>query len=153
MPAVSTLGTLEAGGRRWPTVERPWLPASDGPAGVPERSCIGVGTYRLEPRETDARGKHFILSNPLLRVYHHQKDVPRGQYGRFLILIHAANWAHELLGCIAPGKVRLAPRASGNPFDEWMVVQSKAALNELRTVLTSGYDHQLQIMGGNDVTR
>lgn len=139
-PAACTLGVLEANGRRWQTVERAWVPSSAGPCGAPGLSCVCVGTYRLRPRETEARGKHWILSNPALGVYETPRDVPRGAYGRTLILIHAANWAHELHGCIAPGKRRFAP-GNGNP--EWMVAESRAAMNELRTVIGNSIDLQL----------
>jgi hypothetical protein len=144
--SLCTLGTIEANGRKFATMERPWVPSAIGPAGEPFKSCIASGVYRLEPRETDARGKHFILSNPTIGVYRLPQDIPKGRYGRALCLIHVANWPHELEGCIAPGKFRIPPRATGNPFDEWMVSESKVALNELRTLLGNGYDHQLQIV-------
>ncbi len=147
-PTQSTLGVIECDGRRFQSVELPWIPSDDGPCGVPGKSCIAPGTYRLEARETEARGKHFILSNPQLGVYRYPQNIPSGRYGRSLVLIHAANWAHELLGCIAPGKERIAPRASGNPYDEWMLTSSKMALNELRTLLGRGYDHLLTVEGG-----
>lgn len=145
-PLVGTLGTIDAAGRKFATIEQPWLASPDGPAGVEFHSCLPTGTFRLEPRETDARGKHFILSNTALRVYRYPADIPSGKYGRALCLIHVANWAHELHGCIAPGKLRLKPNAPGNQFAEWMVESSKVALNELRTLLGSSYDHQLQII-------
>lgn len=136
-----TLGILEVNGRgKFHTVERPWVPGPEGTVcGHQQTSCIGTGIYRAEPRETEARGKHWILSNPVLGVYRMPQDVPGGVYARTLVLIHAANWAHELLGCIAPGKERA--KTDG----EWGVTQSRAAMNELRTLIGNTYDLQLEV--------
>jgi hypothetical protein len=135
-----TLGILEVNGRgKFHTVERPWVPVPDNLCGHQQTSCIGVGLYKLEPRETEARGKHYIVSNPALGVYRMPADVPLNCYGRSLVLIHAANWAHELMGCIAPGKSRAMTNG------EWGVVDSRAALNEIRTLVGNTYDLQLEI--------
>jgi hypothetical protein len=66
-------------------------------------------------------------------------DIPAGVYGRSLVLIHAANWAHELLGCIAPGKAR------GIIAGEWGVSESRAAMNEIRTLIGNTFDIQLEV--------
>lgn len=138
--AYCTLGIMEVNGRgKFHTVERPWIPVPDAPCGHQQTSCVGVGLYRLEPRETEARGKHWILSSAALHVYRMPGDVPTGVYARTLVLIHAANWAHELLGCIAPGKSRSIMDG------EWGVTQSRAAMNEIRTLIGNTYDLQLEI--------
>lgn len=152
-PEQCTLGTISIDGRgKFATLEKPWINTVLGPAGDPDKSCIGLGMYRLEPRETEARGKHWLVSNPQLGVYRSPQDVPLGRYGRFLILIHAANWAHELLGCIAPGKMRVGPRQNGNALDEWMVAESRAAMNEVRTLIGSSIDMQLVVQIGGAQT-
>lgn len=51
-------------------------------------SCIPEGTYRALKRVSAKYGHHW-----------HILDVD----GRDLILIHNANWAHQLLGCIGVG--------------------------------------------------
>lgn len=129
--AYCTMGELQIpDGPKFYTVELPWVPAAAGiHCGLQGLSCIGLGIYRLEPRETEARGYHWILSNPELRVYRQPREVPAGVYARSLILIHAANWAHELLGCIAPGKDK------GVIGIEWGVAQSRAAMLELRVAI------------------
>lgn len=139
--AYCTLGRLSVNSRgAFDTIERPWVPGPDGTVcGEQQQSCIGVGVYRMESRETEARGKHWILSNPALGVYRYPQDIPTGVYARSLVLIHAANWAHELLGCIAPGKIR------GVINSEWGVGDSRAALNEIRTLIGNTYDLQLEI--------
>lgn len=105
-----TLGTIALEGADSPvfqTVERPWLAGPPGTVcGRKDQSCIGAGTYQLETRFTEARGVHFMVSNPALGIYRYPSDIPAGAYGRSLVLIHAANWAHELMGCIAPGARR-----------------------------------------------
>ena len=135
-----TMGILEVNGRgKFHTVERPWISVPDGICGQRFLSCIHTGTYRLEPRETEARGKHWIVSNAALGVYRDPQDIPNGIYARALILIHAANWAHELMGCIAPGKNRALTN------NEWGVTESRAAMNEIRTLIGNTYDLQLEI--------
>lgn len=134
-----TLGVLRINGSSWQTMERPWLPTDQGPSGIKGASCISVGTYQLIPRETEAKGKHWLLYNPELGVYRSPDEVPTNAYGRSLILIHAANWAHELMGCIAPGRERVLD-AKG----EWMVTQSQPAMSDLRSLLLNK-DHQLTL--------
>lgn len=135
-----TLGRLAAAGHAFDTVERPWVP---GPAGTvcghSGTSCIGVGTYRLDPRDTEAKGRHWILSNAALGVYRYPQDVPSGAYARSLVLIHIANWAHELLGCIAPGTARAQTNG------EWGVSGSRDAMNALRVLLLNVPDLELVI--------
>lgn len=52
--------------------------------------AIPVGTYRITLYDSPKHGPNTPLLN--------------GVPGRTLIEIHPANWAHELLGCLAPGK-------------------------------------------------
>ena len=67
---------------RLATIERPWL------GNKPFKSCIPPGMYPMERRSSAKFGDHY-----------HVLDVPE----RSLILIHPANYASELQGCIAPG--------------------------------------------------
>lgn len=102
-----TFGRLDVAGLDlFETIELPWLPASSAPCGLIGHSCIAKGTYKLEHRFTEARREHFIISNPELGIYRYEADIPAHIYGRCLVLIHVANWAHELAGCIAPGENR-----------------------------------------------
>ena len=81
-----TLGRL---GRYW-TIEPPWK------GNKPYESCIADGVYDLEPHHSPRFGKCFILSNE-------QAGVGKTEGDRTHILIHAANWADQLEGCIAIG--------------------------------------------------
>lgn len=52
-------------------------------------SCIPIGTYLVRPRVSQKYGQHL-----------HILDVPN----RDFILIHEANYVHQLQGCIAVGQ-------------------------------------------------
>ncbi len=97
---IATEGILEFDGVSLFTIERPWIPT--WPGGRRYESCIPAGEYDLVPHTRPNGQRVVALVNPGLAVYHHQDDLPEG-VGRFLILLHPANWADELYGCIAPG--------------------------------------------------
>lgn len=64
------------------TVELPWM------NNAPRKSCIPKGSYTCEMR-----------TSPKFGLVPHVLNVP----GRTAILIHPANYARQLLGCIALG--------------------------------------------------
>ena len=88
------------------SIELPWR---DNATNV---SCIPAGTYRLDL-------KHW---SPHFGECFHIMDVP----DRTHCLIHAANKASELKGCIAPG------RGYGNLDGEFAVLSSRNALDDIR---------------------
>lgn len=139
--AGCTLGTIDSFGRRLQTMERPWVPSADSVAGTKGVSCVAPGRYRLERHSSDAHQNVWALVNPSLDVYHFESEVPRERRGkaRTAVLIHSANWAEELRGCIAPGKERV--RQGG----VWMVQRSRDALNEFRNILAGKIDVWLTI--------
>ncbi len=126
------------------TIERPWVPTADGPWGTPNKSCIPVGTYQFVPRFNDVKKQHWILSNSHLGIYENEAEVPRGtaspqlHLGRCYVLIHSANWAHQLEGCIAPGTNR---HWDGH---DWEVMHSIDAMDRLRAHI-AGQSGQLVI--------
>lgn len=139
-----TCGWLSLGERKWPTIERPWeVDPEGGLGGRDGRSCVPSGEYRLEPHSGDIVGV-WALVNHELGIYHWPWEVPAGKKptSRVAILIHSANWAHELQGCIAPGKER---KRDGRGY--WYVTRSRDALNELRTLLGNRVDLSLVITG------
>ena len=139
-----TLGMLNAGGKQFHTIERPWIPNPDGPGGHPDTSCIPVGTYRMSPCWNEKKGDHWILSNPQLGVYETDQDKPAGQsWGRTYVKIHIANWAHELEGCIAPG-LNVVKGHDG----VYMVTASTAAMDDLRAMLKNESNLTLTIENG-----
>lgn len=78
---AGTLGVLMVGGRRFFTVECPWL---QNRVGV---SCIPEGLYECKRVESPRFGGTFEIVVP----------------GRTHILFHAANFPDELSGCVALG--------------------------------------------------
>lgn len=137
-----TLGRLLISGRTFYTMERPWVPDPDGKSGRKGVSCVAEGTYRLNRHDTEAYPKVWALVNPLLDVYHMPWEVPKGKelIARTAVLIHAANWAHELRGCIAPGKSK-----TRDGQGRWMVTRSRDAMNEIRTLIGSRLEVSLSI--------
>ena len=84
----------------------------------------------------------MVLINPGLAVYKHNEDRDGG-VGRYLILIHAANWADQVNGCIAPGKARgLNTRGP-------MVTQSRDAMDILMGYIDGAETAQISIIGEN----
>ncbi len=72
------------------TVERPWL------NNEPDVSCIPAGEYRLKLRNSP-------LITRITKGERSQGYEVTGVPGRSFVMIHPANLANELNGCIAPG--------------------------------------------------
>ena len=127
-------GILTVNGVEFFTIERPWLDDK------PKQSCIPPGNYGLIPHTIlhgALRGlQTYALSNPVLGVFAEPPDTYSGQNPlRVACLIHPANWAFQLEGCIAPGKGRgmLVPPGSVSP--EPAVLSSYAAFQEILAAL------------------
>jgi len=102
-----TEGVLIIDSEQFATIEQPWTPNPDGhKGGKPFESCVPDGMYRLMPfvRPKNNR-KVFIFFNPDKGVWRFPLEHEPGN-GRDLCLIHRANWARQIQGCIAPGKER-----------------------------------------------
>lgn len=133
--------TLPAGAKLF-TIERPWIPNPfGGKSGKRFESCVSDGSYRLIPHNSEKFGSVWAVINPALDVYYQPGDVPnaRADQCRFAILIHAGNYWHDVIGCIAPGKQRVRDGS------EWMVTHSRAAMNDLKTAIGSKLDLTLNI--------
>ncbi|CAB4165409.1 hypothetical protein UFOVP820_44 [uncultured Caudovirales phage] len=137
-----TLGRLIVAGKTFFTIERPWIPDPRSPGGTKGVSCIPTGEYRLERHSGEAFQKVWAMVNAANGVYHLPADVPAGlrSSARTACLIHPANWAHELRGCIAPGKTRAMDSTR-----HWMVTRSRDAVNEIRTLIGTSLDLKLTI--------
>lgn len=130
------LGRLTFGSTSCETIEQP------DNHDTPGHSCVPVGTYTLVPH-TSARlheddGKTplrtWALVNPALGITHSPNDPLPGGIGyphRSECLIHPANYASQLEGCIAPGS-RRAPTLGGGPM---MVTDSRATFKAIREYL------------------
>ena len=111
-----TLGALTVGGKRFYSIERPWLD------NAPNVSCIPEGTYQMGWRDSPRFGETW-----------HVKDVPDRTY----ILIHVANYPRDVQGCIGLGTALLGDRiAVGNSRD------AVAQFEEL----TKGVEWKLEII-------
>lgn len=75
------------------TVEQPWN------NNEPFKSCIPSGQYTLEPYYSPKYGHTFCVVGGTIGKY-------EGEAERFAILLHSANKASQLHGCIAPGESR-----------------------------------------------
>lgn len=109
-----TFGTLRlADGTAFPTIERGWEYNAKG------KSCIPAGEYLMEMRSSNivARSSGFEFARGW--------EITGVPGGRDLIMIHPANWAHELQGCIAPGRAHAV--IQGKPG----VTASRAAFKDL----------------------
>lgn len=98
-----TIGRLEHDGKAWWSIERPWK------ANAPSISCIPEGDYLLQRYDSTKFGSRTwqVIGAP----------------GRTYIAIHAANYAHQLEGCIALGAGLFADlggvTSSGIAIDEF----------------------------------
>lgn len=151
MTTKSTPGVLEvfgAGGERLLThytIELAWKPSTEGGLGGEKgHSCVPPGVYGVEPFVRESGAHVWIVSNPALDVFKLPGDAPpaRAAVARDEILIHTANYARELLGCIAPGLAR-GIADDGEPC----VWQSADAMRDLHRVLDGQADIQLEIFG------
>lgn len=141
--ADCTLGCLDVCGRRFFTIERPWEPHPKGLAGAEFKSCVPEGEYRLMQWTRPSGEKAFSLSNPKLDVYQAPYDIPRERHGvaRCLILIHAADYVHDVMGGIGPGLERQRDDHG------WVVTSSREAMNQIRTLVAHKFDLTLIIAG------
>lgn len=134
--ATETLGNLTAGPVVADTIEQP------DNHDTPGHSCIPVGTYqlvehvsaRLHEDDGTTPLRTWALVNPALGVTHAPSDPIPGGIGyphRSECLIHPANYASQLEGCIAPGKSRTHILGNGG----WMVTDSRATFKLIRAYL------------------
>lgn len=130
-----TLGILTVDGRSWQTIERGWVPDTDGGVGgKPGVSCVPTGLYQLVRHDTPKHPNTWALVNHDLDIY--ADPTPRK---RSDVLLHSANWAFQLEGCIAPGKERVWDGKA------WLVSDSKQAMNEIRGTVPWTAGHTMEI--------
>lgn len=121
------------------TMERPWVPMPGTRGGLSGKSCVPKGTYSLERHSSEMHPDTWALVNSDLDVIHYEdRNRP---LARALVLIHPANYARELRGCIAPGQRRTIDE---NGFH--MVTSSRLAMLDVRRfVLPYPGEHTLEI--------
>jgi len=116
---LGTFGEFIVGPHRWYSVERQWS------NNAPFVSCIPPGLYDLVPHDSPRWGETVAVVGPGVSV---NKD---GAH-RYGILIHPANTANELQGCIALGK------SLGYVSGSWAVLDSRNSVAAALKVLRGG---------------
>lgn len=122
----ATIGTLNTDHQSFYTIELPWR------ENLANLSCVPGGTYELLPYDSPSHGPTWCLHNPALNVY---GNWPCPEGGRSSIEIHAANWATQLLGCIALGIEDQPLLDPGTGEVEPAVENSRDAVAELIAIL------------------
>jgi len=122
---MGTFGKLKLGELELYTVEQPWNHNKKG------HSCIPAGTYRLEPHNSQAHPHSFAFVNHDLGVYHHEEP---GAV-RSECLLHTANFASQLRGCVAPG-IALGCLDNDGMMD-WAVLGSSVAMKKIRNLIAA----------------
>lgn len=135
---TETQGILYIGDELFYTIEKPWR------NNVPYKSCIPEGVYEVEPFKRPNGQSVYRLWGPDYDVYREESDIPARKTGRFLILIHQANFEREVVGCIAPGlSCGCLQDPAGQEFKN-AVKFSRLAMDKIRSIL--GRDlHTLEI--------
>lgn len=136
-----TLGVFSAGKLELQSIERPWIASPTGKGGTKGISCVPRGLYKLRTHTTELHPRTWALVNPDLDVLHWPDE--NHPFARTAVLIHVANYASELRGCIGLGLYRT--HSMSTRADRWMVSQSKAAVGALMALVTWTDDHTLEI--------
>jgi len=122
---AATLGVLSVGGATYDTIEQPWR---DDQAFA---SCVPDGNYLLFPYESPKHGDTWCLHNPAFGVYGTAPPVGARGYCE----LHAANWASQLEGCIAPGLTSGTMVDPSTGQEEPAVMNSQAAIKLILAAL------------------
>lgn len=138
------LGILTVGDKRLHTIERPWAPHPDCPAGLPYVSCVPPGVYRVEPFKMPSGEKAYVISNPVAGVHALPFQIPKPQREklRSRVTIRAANYAFEAVDAIGLGMERVKTSVG------WKVERSLDAMNVVRTTINQALDLTLVIEDG-----
>jgi len=91
IPDIGTFGVLQIGVRKFYTVERPWN------NNIPFTSCVPSGAYSLVEFDSPKYGLTYAMVGDTVSKY--QSDL-----ARYACLLHAANWPHQVEGCIGIGE-------------------------------------------------
>lgn len=110
------------------TLELPFIDLDENGLGDPQKSCITPGEYQCVWKESPKYGWAYEVT---------------GVQGRSHILIHAANFQYQLLGCIALGKrTGVMPNLKGRA--QKALLSSKQAIKEFHEA-TQGEPFTLKI--------
>lgn len=121
------------------TIERPWIPSTTCRGGAKYISCVPPGRYQLVRHDTVKKPRTWALVNPDLDVLHNEGDDHDPDPDRTDCLLHVANFAHQLEGCIAPGLSHVISNGLH------MVTSSTRAMDLLRAAVPWIDGHELVI--------
>lgn len=120
------------------TLERPWVPSPICKGGTDKISCVPPALYRLEKHDSEKHPKTWALVNSGLDVVHYDPDEKPTL--RSTILIHVANQARELEGCIAVGTHSGPSAVSG-----YQLFESRVGMKLLQMRVPWTNEHTLEI--------
>ena len=129
-----TFGKWLVESHEFETVEQDWE------NNQPNISCIPNGEYTLTFHNSPNHGECFILENKELGIGKYEGDAER-----FGCLVHIANLASQLEGCIAPGlfrslyKGRWSVSSSGKAMDKLFEILGKDPEVEHRLIISSEF--------------
>tara|TARA_R100001594_G_scaffold68050_2_gene102346 strand:- start:1196 stop:1657 length:462 start_codon:yes stop_codon:yes gene_type:complete len=115
-------------------IECPW---KENKAGV---SCIPSGKYELVPHSSDRYPDVWAFVGGT--VAHYPDSMQEGQT-RYACLIHAANYAHQIQGCLALGTGKGETKHDGESIPA--VWSSRDAISALREELGNSVSHTAEI--------
>jgi len=120
-------------------IEQPWADNK------PYESCIPAGSYMLLPFQSSKYGSTYHFHNPHLGVTKF-KDTSSSYLGhnRYACLIHSANWARQLQGCLGLGMELVKGK------DEYMVTRSRDQVNDFIAKMANEKNIQVIITNEND---
>lgn len=118
-------GILKVNGEKFHTVEKPWN------NNEPFESCIPAGNYKLVPHDSAKYGVVLCMINPELNITRYQEVESK----RYACLIHPANYAKDVEGCIGLGKARY----------ENMVTHSRKTTAHFYSLVDPTESHDLSI--------
>lgn len=95
---------------------------------MPFHSCVPAGIYELVPVDSPKYGETFCLYNPDLNVVVNKGDM-KNRLTRYSCLVHPANKASQLQGCVAFGE------DLGLLDSEWCVTESRTTTERLMGLL------------------
>jgi hypothetical protein len=121
-----TFGSLYIGDeKKFATVEKPWF------RNMPFKSCVPDGHYKLVPFSSPKYGNVLCMVDMDGEVTKYKEVKSK----RYACLIHVANYAKEVQGCIGLGKEHVGQ----------MVTSSRASIKEFYNLVSPYEEHHLHI--------
>lgn len=106
LESEGVFGTVHFGDSELVTMERPWIPSMEHPAGMPSESCIPTGVYSLVKAHSPKynRDMYYLVSED--NGVHLREEDRAEEWERWGCMFHSANWPYQLNGCIAVGSIK-----------------------------------------------